>query len=391
MTFRQILLFSLLSMSLFAENYGILQFESTLHYENEKVFGHDIVIPGVLKKTYGDEHQNLATFFAVLAYRYLDEDDIFSINLEGRANYKLSKKEYQTPIYIDKYNLDELDQAMVTVASIDLYSRYASVTLGRNNVHMDWLNGNIDTVMLYHEDSYLSARAFWFYNYYDFQVNYISKVEDVNDGRGIYGLYLQSGERFESFELGLYYYLMQSVRNIGGAKLSLYPTEQLTLNGSYSFSNDLRDGHSYNEEYLRFWAQYLFNQYNEISMGISITGKKGLFAMLQFGSHPFSEFYLGNEIARPKAKNYYAAYDYIDDRIYLLGICGFTEYYDDIIENRRLKKAWMRSWEADLTAGVFMGEYLTFELSYMYKDVDSRDFLEFDQQLVMVNLTVAWP
>ncbi len=387
----RLLVFFLLYRSLLAQEYGTFTFESVVHYEDETTYGHDVFIPKILDRSYGDEHQNLATFFNILGYQYLAPNDTFAINLEGRANLQLSKDEYETPIYINKFNVESINQAIVSVASIDLYTDYFALTLGRNEVAMDWLVGSIDTIMLYHENDYFSTRAFWFYNYYDFQVNYFAKNEDINDKKGFYGLYLQSGEYFEAIELSLYYYLTQSVYALMGTHLTYFPSYELSLHASYSLAKDLREHKSFDETYSRLWGEYLLNEYHGIELGMSLTGKYLLFAMPQFGAHPFSEFYLGNEIARPKAENYYLAYEYLDDQFYLQSVYGQTRYFDDTIKRGRITKNWMRSQEFDITAGMFINDNLSFDCSYMYKDIDDKDFLSFDQELIMANIKVYWP
>jgi len=387
----KVLLFFLLYLSLSAQEYGTLSFESTLHFENETTHGHHVYIPDIVDKTYGDEQQKLATFFNILGYQYLSPDDTFAINLEARANLQLSKDEYETPLYINKFDLDDINQAIISVASIDFYTDYLALTLGRNSVDMEWLSGSIDTIMLYHENSYLSTRAFWFNNYYDFQVNYYAKNEEINENKGVYALYLQSGDNFELFEINIYYYLMQSIFALMGTQVAYFPTENLSLHASYSLAEDLREDRSVDESYTRFWGEYLLNEYHSVELGMSTTGEHPLFAMLQFGSHPFSEFYLGNEIARPFAQNYYLSYEYLDDTFFLESIYGRTAYYDDTIQRGRIIKEWMISYEFDITAGVFLNDYLSFDISYMYKDIDKKDFLSFDQRLIMANLKVYWP
>jgi len=387
----KVLLFSLLYLSLLAQEYGTVTFESTLHYENETTFGQNIIIPNVINKTLDNEQQKLATFYNILGYQYLSPNDTFAINLEGRANLQLSKSEYETPVYINKYNLDSINQAIVSVASLDLYTQYFTLSLGRNSINIDWLNGSLDSILLYHENSYLIARAFWFYNYYDFQVNYFAKNEDINDKKGIYGLFLQSGDSFEGFDLHLYYYLVQSIFALTGTQFAYFPTVELSLHTSYSLAKDLRIDKSFDETYTRFWGEYLINEYNSIELGMSLTGEHQLFAMTQFGSHPFSEFYLGNEIVRPKAENYYISYEYLGDTFYLQGIYGRTDYYGETYNKNRVIKEWMQSQEIDITTGFFINDYLSFDISYMYKDADEDDYESFDQQLFMANLKAYWP
>ncbi|MEA3387444.1 MAG: hypothetical protein U9Q66_03545, partial [Patescibacteria group bacterium] len=215
-----------------------MTFESILHYEHENIKGHDLVTP-LLKHRFKDDEQNLATFFNILSYSYLSQDDTYGFNLEGRANLKVSKSEYSAPIYLEKYSLDDINHAMLSMASIDLHNNYLSLSLGRNRVDLDWLHGSIDSLILFHENSIFSARAFWFLNYYDMQVNYTKSVESLNDNKGMYGLYLQSGEYFEQFELSLYYYLLQDMREMLGTQVKLYMSDTLSIHGSYTVSKDL--------------------------------------------------------------------------------------------------------------------------------------------------------
>ncbi len=380
MKFLLIMIFSLL---LHAQQ--SIQVNSTLHYENEKINGKQVYIDAhhgdFRDDVLGDDEQSLATFFNIFSYKYTQDNDILSVNLEVRANIKLSKEDYQTPFYIDKYNYQDINEAMLNVASVDINTQYASVSLGRNPLEMPWLNGSVDGILAYYQNDYFQVKTLWFYNYYDFQVNYYSKFEKINDEKGVYAIHAQSGNIFKDFELTLHSYLLPSSRSIYGFNIDIYPSDSLVLSSSFNFSDTLGD-EGEDESYIRVKLEYYLDDNHAFFLGHSQTGDNGLDYMLQFGSQPFSAFYLSNEIQREKASNNYINYSYLNDDYFFDIIYGQTQYYE---RNNHLNSS-----ELDIFIEYSINENLKVNLSYMYKDVDTKDTLSLDQSLVMSNLVMSW-
>ena len=379
------------SVLLAAQNYGRLSYEGMVHYETETTKGHTINLEQPLpNKVYDDEKQHLCVFYSVLGYELQSSNGRWALNLEGRANIQLEKGEYTTPAYVQKFSFEDINTAMLSEASIDYYTDSVALSIGRNVVDMDWLSGSIDAVMAYGTTEMIEARAFWFTDYYDFQYNYYTKHKEINDGKGISGLYLQSGEALKQLQVCAYYYLMADRQYIVGTKLYT-ELKPFSLNASYAYLGTLQNAMMKEEEFWRIWSSVIVADNHSFEVGYSRTGNNGLVAMLQFGSHPFSQFYLSNALDRPKAQNGYLQYSYEDDELFFECIGGITSYYGTTLQSSHLVPQWMQSYEVDLNVGYALGDHLLIELSYMTLDLDHRDILEFDQNLFMAELVVQWP
>jgi len=369
------------------ENHTIY-YDAMLHVEHEEIEGKSLEVGPLLTLHSKDEDQNLATFFNILHYDYISDEALLGFNFEARYNTTLFHEEYVTPVYLNSYGLSDINTGFISMFSADINTEYLSLSLGRNKVNMPWLQGSIDSVLLYHENELFSLRGFWFANYYDFQVNYFSKFEDINEKKGIYGAYFQSEQWFDILDVSLYYYFQYNKRDISGAELHV--GDRLKLNFSYTYSKDYRNIlDTLDESYIRLWGEFDY-AYNHFEVGGSITGENALTSMLQLGSHPFSEFYLNNEINRARAKNMYLKYGYENEYFYIDILGGMTQYYDDRFDGRRIVKDYLNSSEYDIYVGSMFTDSIGLELSYMKKDVDDADLFGFDQSLVMATLLVSW-
>ena len=186
---------------------GTFSMEGTLYTEMEETNAHPVDSGGVLPNvTFKDETQKLTTFYTIMNYTLFSQDEQWALNLEGRAALQLGSDDYTNPVYRSLYGDEEINQAVLTEASVDYYAERFAFSIGRNQLDLDWLSGSFDSVIAYGMGEWIEARAFWFVNYYDFQYNYYTKYTDINDNKGIAGLYLQSGEALQTWEWAWYYY-----------------------------------------------------------------------------------------------------------------------------------------------------------------------------------------
>ncbi len=126
-------------------------------------------------------------------------------------------------------------------------------------------------------------------------------------------------------------------------------------------------------------------------LGYAQTGENGLTAMLRFGEHAFSPIYLTAALERPEAKNLYLCYKYENDHLFIDTVGGITSYRDKMLENGHLIKQRMQAFEIDLHAGYALNDHATLTLGYMLLDLDGKDNLAFDQDLITLSLSVQYP
>lgn len=374
-----------LPLSLFAYDYAntSLSYSGLLHFENQKVFKKELQLSKLVKIQTKEEDQNFANFYNELSYRYSYDEALIALNAQLRYNTTLFHDTYSQPIYLERFALEDSNTAFIAMASVDINSEYMSVTLGRNVVEMPWLQGSIDAAMLYSENRYFSLRAFYFLNYYDFAMNYFIKDEAMDSG--VMGLYLHSEDIADILDIEVFYYNTIDEGRLFGSELHV--GSSVTFHGSYThYVSQLK---SLQEQFIRIWLNYSRDAIG-VEMGSSITSEVPLLYMLRFGSHPFSPFYLNNEIQRSRAQNYYAKLSYDNRYFYTDILAGSTRYYDDTIENRALQKRWLNAFEYDIYVGSMFNEYVGLELSYMNKDVSNSDIYGFDQSLFMVTMLVNW-
>ena len=358
-----------------------ISYSALLHFESQKVFKKELQVSKLLTLETKEEEQNFANFYNELSYRYETDTSLFAFNTQLRYNTTLFHDEYKQPIYLERFALEDINTAFISMASVDINTQYLSVTLGRNLVDMPWLQGSIDSAMVYSENSYFSLRAFYFLNYYDFAMNYFVAEENLE---GMFGLYVES-QPIKNVDIDGYYYKVVNEGTLVGT--TLHVGSDIELHGSYTlYNSDVKD---VKETFIRAWLNFSKEDVS-MELGGSLTSEVGLLYMLRFGSHPFSPFYLNNEIQRSSAQNYYGKLSYDNRYFYTDILAGSTRYYDDAIVNRTRQKVWLNAFEYDIYVGRMFNEYVGMELSYMNKDLSKEDIYGFDQSLVMATLLVSW-
>lgn len=369
----------LLLPTLLAAQHSV-SYQADLHYEHEIIHANNAQLQ--------DDSQNLFTLYNQADYRF--ESDMIALNLQGRANVKLLQDGYETPYYNKYYTLDDPGKALVSMASIDLFAKAGALSLGRNIVDMPWMHGSVDSVIYYYEGDAGALRLFWALNYYELQPSYYREHEGINHDSGIMGIYYKTPSAFEKLEAQLYYYRLDTFRDIGGMELS-YALGEVLVNAAYARSDNLEHNSKPVEYYGRLWLQTLLGKESELEIGASKTGDVGITYMFTFGAHPFTPFYLSNEINRPRAQNYYLKLFSLHNRFYFEAIGGLTDYFDDALSRRGVRKAWMRAFEVDAYLGYRFGKNVSVELGAMHKRADEADIVSFDQTLLKCDLKVNWP
>lgn len=323
-------------------------------------------------------------FYSVwYSHMQLDHDisDAWFVSLDGKANAMVAESAYETPMYLrGKSTSGEIERALLSEASLNFDNTLLGFSLGRQEVNYDWLNGSIDGVSaMAGSDERLSLRLLWFKRFSTLQYNYFTDVHDINEGDGLYGAIAKGREG--AFELSLYDYHMQSLRNLYGGHLS-YLGDHAGFNLSYAGADALGDAlYTYDESFLNASAEMLYGNHF-IELGASRTGENGLIAMIQMGSFKLGQFYLGNQVDRENAKNGFARYIYADEtwRVELIG--GATRYdnrFEQRIDN-------LDAYEADLYVQYRFNRRYGVDFGAMHMNVDQRDPLQSDQTLVMFNL-----
>jgi hypothetical protein len=378
------LLLAAFALQIAADEPGILTYEGTIYTEVEKIKGHHLDTD---KITLDDQTEKLSTFYSIINYELPFMENRWLLNLEVRAALELNTQEYTNPVYKELYGSDEINRVTLSQASVDYYSDSFALSVGRNRLDLDWLSGSFDSAIFYGVNDWIEARAFWFINYYDFQYNYYTKYEDINDNKGIGGLYLQSGEKQKQFEWALYYYHVFDQGYLAGVK---FYKELLTfgINGSYSYLGQIDESRLPKESIWRIWSDIIVDDDNTLEFGYSQTGENGLLGMLRFGAHDFSQFYLNNAIDRKDAANLYLQYNYEADRFSFECVGGITSYHDKSLIGSKLITQKMHSFEVDLNIGYALSKHTSVALGYMLLDLDEKDNLNFDQDLITLSLSL---
>ncbi len=367
-----------------------LSYRGLLHYEYDTLQAKHYFIPGIVDITFGDDSQSLATFFNVLSADYTDPDSSFGYHFEATASLKLSKDEYNTPYYLRQYDIKSPNDLLVTMASIDYYAESFSLSAGRNSVESEWLQGSMDGFMFFAQGHTTSLRLFWMYNFYDLQPNYFVRYDAIADGRGVYGIVIESGLEATPIETTAYVYSAPDHFDLYGATLTLNAPDAFTLNLAGSAAQHHPESAGY-EQYWRLWGSWEAYDRHTFEVGASRTGRNGLLAMLQFGAHPFTPFYLNNNIDRSDAANAYARYSYIGRQWYVDLLYGKTAYASSQLTSRGVEQVTLSSNEADAYIGFALSKRIDIRLAWMYLDADSRDYTEPDERLIMADLMVTWP
>jgi hypothetical protein len=278
---------------------------------------------------------------------------------------------------------------MLSVASVDYYHDNFAFSVGRNKIDFDYLYGSVDSIMTYYGDEYISATAFWFLNYYDFQYNYFTKYENINNDEGVYGLYLQSGEKLDNFIISIYNYGTRDGEYLTGFSAAL-EINDFVLNSSFTYANSFLDRAFLNQErYNRVWIDY-YHDKSIFEIGVSKTGDSDLYLMLVFGSYPFSEFYLTNNINKKEARNIYAKYSYEDANFALNLVGGSTYFMAEQIIADKIFEVEANSYELDARIDYYFNKHWSVDVSFSYLKNSTNASLEFDQQLVSTNVVFQW-
>lgn len=364
-----------------------LSYEGTLYTEIETIKGHQLDTESI---TLDDQKKRLTTFYSIFNYELPFMDNRWQLNIQARAALELNSDDYTNPVYKQLYGADEISHLSLSQASVDYYADSFALSVGRNRLDLDWLTGSFDSAIFYGISDWIEARAFWFINYYDFQYNYYTKYENINDDKGIGGLYLQNGELQKQLEWAFYYYHVFDQGYLAGAKFykELLP---FGINGSYSYFGQIDDSRLQKESIWRIWSDVIVDDENSLEFGYSQTGEKGLLSMLRFGAHDFSQFYLTNAIDRSDAKNLYLQYNFESNRLSFECIGGVTSYYDKTLIEKKLIEKKMHSFEVDLNIAYALTEHLSVALGYMLLDLDEKDNLNFDQDLITLSLSLQLP
>lgn len=367
-----------------------LSYRGLLHYEYDTLQAKHYLIPGIIDRHIGDDSQNLTTFYNVLTADYADPDSSFGYHFEATASLKLSKDEYNTPYYLRQYDIKSPNDLIVSMASVDYYTDIFSFSAGRNSVDMAWLQGSMDGVIFFAQGRHASVRLFWMYDFYDLQPNYFVRYDAIADGRGVYGIYAETSLPDLPLDATGYAYSAPDHFDLYGAALTLNGPDAVTLNLAGSAAEHYKESTGF-EQYWRLWAAWEPYRGHTLEFGTSRTGRNGLLAMLQFGAHPFTPFYLNNNIDRPDADNAYARYGYSGRQWYVDLLYGKTRYTASQFTSRGVEDVTLSSVEADAHLGFALSETVGVRLAWMYLDADSRDYTEPDERLIMADLTVSWP
>ena len=388
---RQLLFLLFFTPALTAHESPALEIEGTLYSEIETTQGHTLQTerPGG-DLSFADESERLTTLYTIVNYTHTSDDEKWVLNLEGRAALKLTADPYTIPVYRTLYGNEAVNRALITQASIDYYDDDFAWSAGRNRLDLDWLSGSFDSVLFYSMKPWVETRLFWFIDYYDFQYNYYTKYTGINDDKGIAGIYLQSGEALQNWEWACFYYHVFDQAYLGGLKLSK-PLDFMNIQAKYSYLKPISGGKLPDESFLQLRAETEISEHHSITLGFSQTGEHGLTAMLRFGAHAFSPFYLTGAVDRPDAKNLYLHYKYENDRFFLETVGGITSYRDKALEQTKLTTKEMNAREIDIQASYALNTDTTLTLGYMLLDLGEKDNLAFDQNLLTLSMSVQWP
>jgi hypothetical protein len=351
-----------------------LSYTSIVHSEYEKSLGKDN------NDTFPSESNSYSSWFNTLNLNY-DINQNYYISLAAKANLILGEDNYKAPFYLrGKLTSKELNQAIISEASINYDSELFSVSLGRSDIDYDWLLGSMDGIIAsVGDDSELSLRLFWFRNFTQLQYNYYLKLDDINSGKGIYGAIAKA--ELNGFEFTLYDYFMSELRNISGLHVN-YTADTYAVNFSYSDAKALELAlYDYDESLTQISFETLIGSHF-LEVGGSITGENGLLAMIQLGSFMSGQFYLSNQVDRENAKNLYMRYIYAKKRWSLELLGGYTAYDNTFLSVANN----LSSQEIDFYIGYNIDSSWSINGGLMAMNVDESDPIGVDQYLTILNL-----
>ena len=359
-----------------ADNLDV-EFVSIFHNEAEHSMGRDDT--ALVKDT-----NSFNSIYTHLLLDYDFNEDMF-LSLGAKANYVVHEDNYNIPMYLrTKQTSKEINQAILSEASLNYDDGFLALNLGRQNVNYDWLYGSIDGALaMVGGDEDYSLRLFWFESYRNLQYNYYMKVKDINDNKGMYGAVAKAN--FDNFEFSYFNYFMQDLRNIEGGYLN-YIYNNTGLNLSYTTAKALsKASYTYDEEFLNGSFEFLIN-HHFFELGFSKTGENGLLAMIQMGNFMFGQFYLNNQVDRENAQNNFLKYIYATSRWRFELIGGVTKYDNSFVQIQNS----MNSYEVDTYLKYSYSKNLSFDLGLMHMNVDERDPLQVDQSLIMFNMVLSY-
>ena len=351
-----------------------LSFTSIMHSEYETSLGKDN------NSTFPSESNSYATWYNTLSFNYDINDKVY-LSLGAKANLVLGEDNYKAPFYLrGKLTSDQLNQVIMSEASINYDNSFFSLSAGRNDIDYDWLLGSMDGVIAsVGSDESLSLRLFWFQNFVQLQYNYYFELNNINESQGIYGAIVKS--KIKDIELTVYDYYMQDLRNISGLHVS-YVSDHYALNFSHSEGKALALAlYDYDESLTQISLETLLGNHF-IELGGSLTGENGLLAMIQLGSFMFGQFYLSNQIDRENAHNVYLRYLYAKRNWRFEAIGGFTNYDNTflaIADN-------LSSQEIDCYLAYRLDSSWSLSAGAMAMNVDKADPIGVSQTLVTLNL-----
>ncbi len=351
-----------------------LSYHSIFHSEYERSLGKEN------NSTFPDESNSYSAWFNTLNLNY-DINNNFYIALGAKANLILNEENYKAPFYLrGKLSSDQLNRAIVSEASLNYDNEFFSMSLGRSDINYNWLLGSMDGIITsLGDDESLSLRLFWFQNFTQLQYNYYHEVQNMNDGRGMYGAICKA--KVADLDMQIYNYFLQDLRNIAGINVD-YIAEYFAINLSYTDAKALSLAlYDYDESLVQVSLEWLLGQHF-FELGGSLTGENGLLAMIQLGSFMSGQFYLSNQIDRENARNGYLRYLFAS-RSWHFELLGGATSYDNtflaIADN-------LHSYEVDAYFTYTLNHEWSLQAGLMGMDVDEADPIGVDQVLATINI-----
>lgn len=346
-------------------NYDIA-YKTLLHSEYEEIEANE-------KKDSDRERSDLISWFNQLNINYRMNDD-FYLSIGSKANLVIDETSYNNPLYaLSKQNKDELNKIEISELSINYDNDFFSFDLGRIDINYDWLNGSIDGALIsIGDDKKSSLRFFWFDTFTQQSYNSYVKIKNINDDNGLYGTIFKTKK--SDFELTLYDYYMQDLRNTYGVHLN-YIQNSFGFDFIYTDDKALSLAvYDYDETLVQLSLKYVYG-FNYIELGGSYTGKNGLLAMNQLGSHIIGEFYMTNEIDRENAKNIYMKYIYLSSNWYFKLVAGVSRYDNSFVS----LETDLESFEIDAYYRYYFNKQFFIDMGIMGIDVDEEDPIDFSK------------
>lgn len=366
-----------LLLPLYAQDIDV-DFYSIVHAENERMLGKES------NTSFPNENNSFSSLFASLSLTYDISDEVFVV-ASSKANYVLGEQNYKTPLYLRSIlTSKDINKAILSEGSLNYDDGLFSLSLGRNEVDFDWINGSVDgAIAMVGDDKDYSLRLFWINNFVQLQYNYFVEFEKINNQEGMYGAVatLKKG----IFNLHAYNYYMKDLRNSAGANLSLVGNS-FSVSASYTATQALSLAlYDYDESFANISLKYKHTKHL-VELGASVTGENGLLAMLQLGSFMFGQFYLSNQVDRESAKDTFLHYTYKTRRFKFELLGGYTLYNNSFksIAND------LNSQELDFYVSYAVSKNFMFDVGVMAMQVDKRDPIGVNQTLVMTNMVYKY-